>query len=337
MVEEGCAEVRRWHMLRRTVLGLVALLALAAAACTAPSGDGATDVGGNQAVAAVSPPRSADTLAVDELVVSLGRLANDQVPGAQISIAVVPMRTGDISAVEPDRLYKSASAAKAYWAAAAVRTAGIGPVEPLAHDTFAYSSDVTAAEMIDLAGGPNAVNTFTRDVVKMHDTGLVKWVANGAVLPNDKSNTSGVQTASNVEGRLGESNYTTARDMVTFLTRLQRGELLDARSTATVIDWMRLAPDDSSQEPYSGRLPEDLPPAVRTKVAHKAGWLLPNDTDPLDLLDFGIVYPTHADPYAIAVMGVTATQFPELERFIAHASCLVYQKVGNDPTWKCDA
>ncbi len=327
--------MRRWRMLRRTAAGLVALVALAAGACTTAGGESATDVGGNQAVAAVTPTRSPETLAVDQLVVSLGRLANDRVPGAQISIAVVPMRTGDISAVEPDRLYKSASSAKAYWAAAAVREAGVAKVEPLARDTFMYSSDVTAAQMIDLAGGPDAVNAFTHDLVKMQDTGLVKWVANGALLANDKSNTSGVQTATHVTERLGESNYTTARDMVTFLTRLQRGELLDARGTAAVIDWMRLAPDDSSQEPYSGRLPEQLPPSVRKKVAHKAGWLLPTDTDPLDLLDFGLVFPEHADPYAIAVMGTTDTQFPELEEFIAHASCVIYQKVGNDPSWTC--
>ena len=70
-------------------------------------------------------------------------------PGSLASISAQPLSpAAGAVGVEAGRHYLSASAAKAYWAAAAVDAVGPGPVEPLAREVFALSDNDAAGTVI---------------------------------------------------------------------------------------------------------------------------------------------------------------------------------------------
>jgi beta-lactamase class A len=259
----------------------------------------------------------------DELVASLAAEAEIDLPEATVSIAAMPVAGDGLAVSGGDRLVKSASTAKVWFAAAALAVNPIEAVEPWAHDTFAQSSDFAAGHLVELAGGPDAVNRFTRDRVGMADTGLVRWVGERTVRATD------------VDQRLGSSNYTTVPDMALFLRRLARGELLDQPRTDALLSWMRLSPRNQGVDEYGGRLPDQLPPAVQADAAHKAGWLFPEDGEDFWLLDFGIVQPPAGDAYVFVLAGNTDSDYSQLKEFVGRASCLTYRTLGHDAAWPC--
>jgi beta-lactamase class A len=171
----------------------------------------------------------------------------------------------------------SASMAKAYWVWAAAAGAGTEAVEPYVQDVFAWSSNDAAGRVIGQVG-PDAINTFTRDL-GMAETYLAAWYAGGAHTASDQA-------------EYGDRNVTTVDDAVTFLDALTEAASDGDEVAAQVLDWMTLSPDSIGADgSYGGALVGELPPRVARRVSHKAGWLFPGATDAVrsEVVAMGVV------------------------------------------------
>lgn len=243
-------------------------------------------------------------------------------PGTEVGLAVLDLTTGEYAGANDDVRHVSASSPKAIWAAAALDVAGIEAVEPYAAPVFESSDNAASGTLIDLAGGMNAMNVFYTTKAGMADSAVTNWF--------------GGRTATSSPRKMGGDNYFTAKDAVTFLERLARGQLLDAAKTKKLEEWMTLAP----RKGFGGWLGTLLPPAAQAKMEHKAGWLPPaccgDDSAYNTLNEIGIVETANAHRYAIAILARRgadwyAKQAPWVER----ASCVVHRAVSADPTLAC--
>lgn len=193
----------------------------------------------------------------------------------------------------------SASAAKAYWVAAAVAAVGVEAVEPYAKAVFTYSDNTAAGSVIDLIG-IDAVNDYTADL-GMTDTYLASWSYERRRTASDRG-IDGMPTA----------NQTTTNDAVTFLRALHSGDALDEAGTAAVLEWMTLSPSDldTARTGWGGVLVDELGQAQREATAHKAGWLPPGCCSSIRsvIIALGII-PTDTGPLFIALAAKDGTSY----------------------------
>ena len=258
-------------------------------------------------------------LDLDKAVAFLGREVGRRSPGTRLSIAVRVFGSGATAELAADEPRPSASSAKAIWAAAALAKNTAASLEDEARPTFVSSDNDAAGELIDLAGGIDAVNVFYGRA-GMTRSGVLHW------------STGGRTRVDRDEPRLlGDDNYMTAKDGVTFLTRLN-GDLLPDAKRAKLFAWMTLAPDAGT----GGWLTARLPASVRSKTMHKAGWLPP----PLSsraLNEIGIVPTVSGKRYAIAILASKADDwFGKQAPFVEYASCVVYRAVEGARALDCE-
>lgn len=258
-------------------------------------------------------PRTIGTLA--EAVAGIAREAPARSPGTELGLAVLNLSTGAYAGAGDDVLHVTASSAKVIWVAAAMH-AGAN-VADIAPEIFRVSDNELAGVAIDRAGGCDAVNRFMRDVVGMEHSLLVGWM--------------GGRRASEI-GDLGGDNYFTARDVMRFLSKLDRGELLGAR-TEELRGYMKLAPDTG----FCAWIPALLPPSVRPDVMHKCGSLPPPTyADYGTMNDVGIVQVPGGDRYAVAILARKGDDYYGAQaRLVERASCIVYRTVARDATLPC--
>ncbi len=257
---------------------------------------------------------------------TLDRLAADaswRTPGSRVALAVVDLESGERAQVAGDQLFVSASAAKAWWVAAALAGTDVERVAPFAVPVFAESDNAATAAVIDLVG-PDRVNRYLWDVVAMRSTALTRW------------NHGARREPTNAPRRMGTDNYTTALDALRFLERLERGEILDPARTRALLDWMRLSP----RAGLGGWLTARLPPRSRAGAAHKAGWLEPgccsDERVYNHLNEIGVV---RADGrrYAVVILSHAGHDFwGKQTRFVEYASCEIYRAVARDDALRSD-
>ncbi len=266
--------------------------------------------------------------ALDSLLAALGREAEERLAGVEVALAVIPFDTGVTSSWRGRRLFISASAPKAWWAAAALAAGEAEAASELAPAVFRHSSDAAAGGLIDLAGGIDAVNDFTLSI-GMEDTAAIKWGHGGSH-----------RRSRQYPGPLNGSNHVDATDAVGFYYALGTNQVLDPATTRRLARWLRWTPRHAGVgDAEASTIPHPLPPDVQERVEQKAGWLRPWEYSvPGHLLGAGIVHPANGGPsYAVAIMaaGGSHASFRALIPFFRSASCRIYRHVAGDDDWTC--
>lgn len=237
-------------------------------------------------------------------------------PGTELGIAVFDFSTGEYAGAGDDVRHVSASSAKVLWVAAAMYAGA--SVSDIARPIFESSDNYLSGTAIDRAGGIDAVNDFYWNVVGMEKSITANW-SFGA--PRSASN----------QGLLGGDNYFTPRDVITFLTKLDKGELVGDR-TDEIRGYMTLSPRSG----YGGWIGTLLPAEARAMVMHKAGWLPPPAYAEYSTLnDVGIVRIPNGGRYAIALLAHHGNDYDAQARYVERASCVVYRTIARDTSLGC--
>jgi beta-lactamase class A len=300
---------------------LAICLALVGCAADDPGVGDELGLGDHPAAGTVMPP---STATIDEVVAWLDSELAARSPGTDISITVEDLQTAQRTSLRGDALHVSASSAKAWWVAAAVDEVGVDAVAPYATPVFRDSDNSAAGDVIDLIG-PNAVNTWMWTVAGMNSSALTHWSV-------DKT-----RIATNSPRAMGDDNYMTSDDAVTFLSRLYRGQILAGAPGATLEQWMTLSPDSG----VGGWLPARLPADIRTTVMHKAGWLDPgccsDDSYYNTSNEIGIVATPFGRAYAISILARHGKDYWNAQvPFVELASCAIYRAFVQDDTIPCE-
>ena len=256
---------------------------------------------------------------IDSLAVAVNALAAEapqRSPGTDIAIAVQNLSTGEYAGAGDVERHVSASSAKAIWVAAALHAGA--DLSDIARPIFKDSNNELSGTAIDRAGGCDAVNEFAWNAVGMDRTLLANWFAG--------------RRSSN-QGQLGGDNYFTAKDNVLFLTRLDRGEILDSGKKDQLETWMTWSPRSG----YGGWLGTLLPEAARASMMHKAGWL-PRESYPeyATMNELGIVQVPGGDRYAVSILArYGADYWGKQQSFLERASCVIYRSIAKDRSLGC--
>jgi beta-lactamase class A len=266
---------------------------------------------------AVGPVPAVGSLA--DAVAQIAAEAPRKSPGTDLGIAVLNLTTGEYAGSNDDERHVSASSAKVLWVAAAMHAGA--DVSDIAPAIFRDSNNELSGTAIDRAGGADAVNAFLWDVVGMERSILCNWSFGG------------VRRRATNQGQLGGDNYFTARDLMTFMSKLDQGALVGDR-TDELRSNMKLAPDGG----VGGWIAAMLPPAVRPEVMHKGGWLPPPSyTEYSTMNDVGIVQVPGGDRYAIALLARHGNDYWGAQaRFVERASCVVYRTIARDTSLDCN-
>lgn len=241
--------------------------------------------------------------------------------GTDLSITFEDLQSGERATRAGDAKHVSASSAKAWWVAAALDKTGITAVMPYATPIFQNSDNSAAGSVIDLVG-TNEMNVWMWDVAGMTNSALTQWSF-------DKT-----RIATNSPRAMGDDNYMTSDDAVTFLSRVHHKQIL-MTTADQLMQWMTLSPNSG----LGGWLPEELPDAVAQGVMHKAGWLPPgccsDDSYYNTSNDIGIVE-VDGRAYAIAILARRGSDYAAQEALVAHASCVVYKAFVDDASLLCE-
>jgi beta-lactamase class A len=237
-------------------------------------------------------------------------------PGTELGIAVMNLSTGEYAGSGDDVRHVSASSAKVMWVAAAMRAgANVGDIAP---GIFQNSDNHLSGTAIDRAGGIDAVNDFYWNVAGMNTSITANWSFGQ---PRHATN----------QGQLGGDNYFTPRDVITFLSKLDSGELLGDRTDEirTYMTW-------SPRTGYGGWLGTLLPADARGMMMHKAGWLPPPAYSEYSTLnEVGIVQVPGGARYAIALLARHGQNYDAEARYVERASCVIYRSISNDGSLGC--
>lgn len=264
------------------------------------------------AVATPTPPPASQR--VEAVIAQLRDDADRWTDGANISMAVVV--DGLILGINPEQTQNTASEMKAVWITAAAETAGLPSVEELAPEIFTRSSNRAAAEVINLVE-IDGVNRWTEEL-GMTDTYLSAW-------RNPDESEPDLQASD--RGARGLINQSSALDQVTFLVALERGDLVTADDTASVLSWMQLAPDTSTGDDPSAVFVNALPADIAEQVSHKAGWLPPGccSREARVLNAIGFVPLPSGQQVPVAIMTELGGDYPGQAAFISSAVCQLYE------------
>lgn len=285
-----------------------------------PSEGGASDAGSESKGDAGTAP------APKVLAAPVATLASElaaRSPGTEAAIAVLDLATGEYAGASDVVRHVSASSPKAIWVAAALDKAGVAAMAPYAQPIFRDSDNDAAGSAIDLAGGMNAVNVFYSGKAGMVDSGLTQWFGN--------------RVATNSPRKMGDDNYFTAKDAVTFLSRLDKGTLLGATETAQLETWMTWSPRTG----FGGWLGTLLPADVRASMMHKGGWLPPgccsDDATYNTLNEIGIVEVAPGHRYAVAILARRGSDwYGKQAPWVERASCVIYRAASGTPAASLD-
>lgn len=264
---------------------------------------------------------SADAPAPKLLAAPVAMLAAEvaaRTPGTGAAIAVLDLMTGEYAGANDVERHVSASSPKAIWVAAALDKSGVAAVTPYAQLIFRDSDNNAAGSAIDLAGGMNAVNVFYGGKAGMVDSALTQWF--------------GGRVATNSPRKMGDDNYFTAKDAVTFLSRLDQGTLLGAAQTSQLETWMTWSPRTG----FGGWLGTMLPAATKASMMHKGGWLPPgccgDDATYNTLNEIGIVEVAPGHRYAVAILARRGSDwYGKQAPWVERASCVIYRAASGTP------
>jgi len=258
---------------------------------------------------------------LDKPIAMLAAEVKAKSPGTDAAIAALDLTTGEYAGSNDTVTHVSASSPKAIWVAAALDNSGIAAVTPYASPIFVSSDNTAAGSAIDLGGGIDAVNVFYTKA-GMTSSAVIQWSG---------------RSATTAPRKMGDDNYFTANDAVTFLKNLDAGTLIGAAETAKLEEWMTWSP----RKDFGGWIGTLLPDDARTTMMHKAGWLPPgccgDDATYNTLNEIGILQVPKGHRYAVAILSRrgddwSGKQVPWVER----ASCVIYRAVSADATLACN-
>ena len=256
----------------------------------------------------------------------LAEISEEWNPESEISIALVlPDETLHGYQATESRI--SASAVKPLWAAAALEAAGVEAVRPLAYSALILSDNLAGGRLIDLAGGVDALNSWTWNVAELSDTRLEAWRFED---PN--------RVAENFRPENPLGNRTTMADLALFFARLYKGELLDPEESAALQQWL-LDTSHALNSPrdLDGIMLDRLPPEVAEASLHKAGWLRPNccPAEYRQMIDAGVIVFPDDSWYALAILSTRGEFYDLTNQWVALASCRIYAFIAEDPDLEC--
>ncbi len=276
--------------------------------CIGPDG-----AGGYQLVdKCVAPPD------LTTVLTSLESKAAKSTAGTDFGIAVEWLPTGTKWGARADIPRNSASSAKFIWATAALFEKDIAAVETPALPTFKDSNNSTAGQLIDLAGGVDAVNDFmvTQLGIPQTDVSLCHW-------SYDKT-----RTATTCSDRLGGENFFTPNGALTFLEKLWKSAPVPADKRAKLLEWSTLSPRSG----YGGWISTQLPASVHPAVHHKAGWL------PMGCCGAGFpahynevaLVPTPRGEYAVVLSMRGGASDAAMTGTLEYSSCVIWHALAAD-------
>ena len=257
----------------------------------------------------------------------LAEVAEEWNPDGEISIAVVlPDETLHGYQATESRI--SASAVKPLWAAAALEAAGVEAVRPLAYDALILSDNLAGGRLIDVAGGVDAVNNWTRNVARLPYTRLEAWRF------QDPNRVAGDFRPENPLG-----NRTSMAELALFFVRLYKGELLDPDESAALQQWLLDTSHTlNSPRDLDGVLLDRLPPQVAESSLHKAGWLRPNccPAEYRQMIDSGVIVLPDGSWFALAIMSARGEFYDLTNQWVSLAACRIYAFVAEDRDLVCE-
>ncbi len=259
---------------------------------------------------------------IDELIA----VARSWNPQASLSIAV-EMPDGSRHGFVPQESNFAASAVKPFWVAAALDTAGIDAVEPLGGSSLVGSNNFASGALIDLAGGVDAVNSWTTNTAGLRETRLEAWRF------GDENRES---SSFNPDNPLG--NRTSTSDLAKFYARLFRGQLLDSSRTAVLQRWLRAtARSLTGPKVLDGVLLDRLPQQVAAGSLHKGGWLTPGCCrgEYRQIVDAGVIVLPGGGWFSLAIVSARGDYFDQTIRWVSFAACRLYALIAEDAGVDC--
>ncbi|MCY4257002.1 MAG: polysaccharide deacetylase family protein [bacterium] len=251
---------------------------------------------------------------IDELI----WLARSWNPQVSVSIAV-ELPDGSTHGFVPQESHFSASSAKPYWAAAALANAEIAAIQPFGAEAIVASNNFAAGQLIDLAGGVDAVNNWTTNVARLRETRLEAWRF------GDEN-----RVASNFDPENPLGNRTSTSDLARFYARLIRGQLLDSPRTAVLRQWLRgTSRSLAAPNELGGVLLDRLPQQVAAASLHKGGWLPPGCCagEYRHIVDAGVVVLPGGGWFSLAVLSTQGEYFDQSVRWVSLAACRIYSLI----------
>jgi len=275
--------------------------------CIGPDGSGGYDA----FTVCEEPPDLTPTIG------AIATKAATSTPGTDVGIAVVWLPTGKRWGNRADVPRTSASSAKWFWAMAALSKNSIATVQTPALPTFKDSNNSTAGTLIDLAGGPNAVNDFTSKTLGIPITALslCRWSF-------DKT-----RVATNCSNAAGGDNFFTPNGAATFLEKTWQRAAIGDEKGDKLLDWAKLSPRTG----YGGWIGTQLPAEVRATLHHKAGWLPTGCCStgyPAHYNDIAIAH-TPRGPYAV-VFSMKGGTDSRIIKTMEWSSCVLYHALAKD-------
>lgn len=267
-----------------------------------------------------SVPDAPSSVYLQSVLDRLGAECATYSPGTRCGLAVTDLTTRETALFQGTKKFVSASSPKAVWVAAALASRGIAAVEPEASEIFVHSDDYASGRVVlllspgDPVAAANRINTFMWNDVGMSDSAFCTWAY-------------GLK-AINCPHALGEDNYFTARDALTFLVKLNDRSLLSPEATMALLKWMTWSPRTG----WGGWIGSQLPASVRATIHHKAGWLAPEVFAGYSVThEIGIVDLGGGGAYAMATLMSGGTNYygrqgPMME----YASCVIFHAVTRD-------
>lgn len=249
----------------------------------------------------------------------LVRLAEDWDSTVEIAVSVI-LHDGSEYSENADEHVPSASSVKPVWTAAAIDVAGLEAVAPLAPAALVRSDNYVAGNIIDLAGGIDAVNAWSKNVAGMQSTHLAHWRYGTTLAPRF---TTGWPR-------------TTTNDLAQFYARLHSGELLAPEATAQLADWLRATPRRLAY--VQGAILDRLPESASTEALQKLGWL-PGGADlasHTNAITGGALVPLpDGEWFAIALSTTNSAHYRRSIIWLGFAACRVYVLLVGGSTNDC--
>ena len=240
--------------------------------------------------------------------------------GSDLAAGVTFLPTSERSLHRPHEPRVAASIGKWFWAAAALHKQGpsnVSIVEAAAVPAFAISDNAKGRVLIDLAGGADAVNRFTEQVLAIPAADLSLCRYQGDV----------VRAAAVCYREANIGNFFTPMGALLFLEKIWRGEPMKGEQRAALLRWSKLAPD------FGFSIGHQLPEAAQLGMHHKRAELPTNCCDLPPEYNWTAeiaIIPTPRGPYAVALSLAHSETYGNQIGAIEWASCVLYHAVAED-------
>ncbi len=249
--------------------------------------------------------------------------------GSDAAIGVTWLPTGERFVHRPDEPRVSASTGKWFWAAAALERSPLPMVEVKAVPAFALSDNEAGRSLIELAGGADAVNVYTEQVLGIAPSALSLCVYNGGANPIRAERCHRV-----AQEKWGMDAFFTVDGALAFLGKVWRGDApFDAVKRQKLLEWSLLAPPDIFLS-IKKQLPKDR--VVHHKRAEIPARCCGKDERWNWTSEIAIVEAPRG-PYAVVISLAHAETYPNQVDATEWAACVIDHAVAGaaEPTAGC--